>query len=385
MPTLTAGRIAGIPIRISPSWFLALALSTVLVGDRLSEGLLPDAPPGVRWMLALATSFLFFASILLHELAHALVARRCGIPVASITLFLLGGVALITREARRPRHELLIAAAGPLTNLVLGGVFLLPLIATRNRFSPSVALAAWLGVLNLSLAIFNLAPGFPMDGGRILRAMIWGAGVSLRTSTQIACLTGRLVALLFIALGMAVLLRLAPGHLPNFGPLGALWLVVIGVYLERSARRAQFVQQVLEDLGRCSAVDLMLRDVPVVRTGARISDFLPDLLALRDCEAAFVTAEEDAEDTGDRMVGMVLRGRAVTLSQRDRDRLTAGDVMLRAEGMQPAAPGDDGAGLLQRLESEGLAAIPVVADGEVLGLVARAGLLRYALERRGRI
>jgi Zn-dependent protease/CBS domain-containing protein len=394
MGSFTAGRIAGIPVRISASWFIALAVSTGIMGLRIYPALLPATPDGARWALAFATSIAFFLSILLHELGHALVARRFDVPVASITLFLLGGVAQITREVKRPLAELLIAAAGPLTSLALGGLCLLPaLLAPRHHRSyayelalhphagPLIVTSAWLGVLNLSVGIFNLIPGFPMDGGRVLRAVIWACGASYRVATRIACFGGRIVAVLCIGLGILAALHVLPGRAWEMGPLNALWLVLIGFYLDRTDRQSQAAQQILDRLGRLSAAELMLREVPIVRAGARLRDFLPELLAQRDCEAAFVADDED--DEGGRMVGLVLRGRAMTVPAHDRDRLTAADLMLPADGMLPAAPDDDGASLLQRLEAEGLAAVPVVAGGEVLGLIGRASLFRYAMERRG--
>src|SRR5712691_7965306 len=178
------GRAVGVPIRITPSWFLAVAGSVGLLGWKIFPMLLPDDASAVHWSLAIATSAIFFASVLLHELGHALVARRFGVPVRSITLFLLGGAAQISQEIRRPAHELLIAAAGPLVSLLLGAAFLVPALLS-HRHGPIAVMCVWAGLMNVSVGVFNLLPGFPMDGGRVFRAAMWAATGRFGLATRI--------------------------------------------------------------------------------------------------------------------------------------------------------------------------------------------------------
>ncbi|MHB8576976.1 MAG: M50 family metallopeptidase, partial [Dehalococcoidia bacterium] len=364
--SFVAGYLFGIPIRIAPSWFLAVAGSVSLLGWKIYPDILPADSAPVHWSLALATSLIFFASILLHELGHALLARRFGIPVGGITLFLLGGVAQITQEVRRPSRELLIAAAGPLVSILLGVVFLVPALAS-HKHGPIAVMCSWAGLMNLSVGIFNLLPGFPMDGGRIFRAAVWAITGEFGLATRIAAWSGRLLALTMIVLGGLMIARV--GVFARYEePLGGFWLALLGFYLDGAARQSLMVLRVLEYLGRFRAGELMLRDVPIIDAGDSVLQFLPALLAMRDCEAAFVAEQrtddpEHTEQTTDplRMIGMVTRGRAITVPERERGRTTAFDLMLPADGMFPAGPNDDAASLLQRLEAEGLAAVPVVA------------------------
>jgi len=387
--TFTGGHILGIPIRISASWFLALAIATGLFGLRVYPDFLPESSAALHWALALATALGFFLSILLHELGHAVMARAFGIPVRSITLFLLGGVAQITQEVKRPAAELLIAAIGPLVSLALGVLFLALtyLLGGQHHRTPATVAFSGLGLMNLSVGIFNFIPGFPMDGGRVFRALIWAVSGSYRWATRIAAWTGRGVAACLILLGIAAALNVHGLPLRTDGFSG-VWLVLIGFFLDNAARSSLETQRLLEYLSAYRAGDLMQRDVPIVAASDCLYDFLPQLLAARDYDAAFVaeySGDPDAEDDpdGGRMIGMITRGAAVLVPERDRRRTTAQQLMLPAESMQPAAPDDDAGSLLQRLEGEGLVAVPVVAGGEVVGLVGRTNLLRL-IERRGR-
>ena len=380
------GRLFGIQVRVTPSWFVAVFGSIAFLGLKVFPELLPNTAKGTHWALAVATSLLFFGSVLLHELAHALLARHFGVPVRGITLFLLGGAAHIGQELRRPYCEALIAAAGPLVSLTLGAAFFFPVVFSHHR-GPAALMLVWVGLMNLSVGIFNLLPGFPMDGGRIFRALMWALTGRYGLATRIGAWSGRLLALTMIGLGMVMI----AGFPPNSrlaDPFGGLWLVLLGLYLDYAARQSLVAVRVLEVLCRYRVADLMVRDVPVVAVGDPVLEFLPALLSLRDCEAAFVA--EQLREIGEgrpempRMVGMVLRGRAVRVPERDWSRTTASELMLPAVGIEPAAPEDDAASLLQRLELEGLAALPVVAAGEVVGLIGRAGLLRL-VEGRGRV
>jgi Zn-dependent protease len=384
--TLPAGAICGIPIRISPSWFVAVGGFTVLLGLKVYPAVLASQPAIVHWALGLASALIFFLSILLHELGHALVARQFGVPVRGITLFLLGGVAQITREVSTPGAEALIAGAGPAISILLGGAFLGLMFACAGRSEPLAAMFALLGLTNVSVGVFNLLPGFPMDGGRLFRAGLWAVTGSFRRATAIAGRAGRFVALGMVAFGVVLVARL-PGMPFSSSPLDGLWLVMLGLYLDGMARQTLAAQRMLDHL-RGFRADQFMQDVsrvPVIAAGASLLDFLPSLLAERDCEAAFVAEfDEDEEADGGRMVGMVVRGRAITVPERERGRTRAADLMLPAETMEPAHPEDDAASLLQRFESEELAAVPVVADGRVLGLIARRNLIGL-IERRARL
>ena len=228
------GRIWGIPLGINYSWFLILALVILLLSSRFSATHPQWAAPE-QWGTALITALLFFGSVLAHELAHSLVAVRRGIPVTGITLFVFGGVSQISREPDRPRLELLIAIVGPAASVALGGLFLGIWLLTRSAAQqPVESLHAVSGVLwpsNLLLGIFNMLPGFPLDGGRVLRAAAWGVTGNYHLATRVATLAGQAIAVLLVAASVALAVGLRS---PS-----SLWLALIGAFLFSAATNSQ--------------------------------------------------------------------------------------------------------------------------------------------------
>src|SRR5262245_56274142 len=180
-PGIPIGRFFGLDVRIDVSWLIIFSLVTISMYGSFVQGF-PELAAGVLWTAALTTTLLFFVCLLLHEISHSLVARAKGIEVAGITLFMFGGVSQVRQEPRRPADEFLIAVVGPVTSALLGGIFL----GLRHLFPPDSLrydASSWLGRINLGLAVFNLLPGFPLDGGRMLRAAIWSATKDLRRAT----------------------------------------------------------------------------------------------------------------------------------------------------------------------------------------------------------
>ena len=240
-------RIRGIPLRIHPSWFVILALATLSFQQQYGQqALLGAGVPGseaLSWLLALATALLLFVSVLLHELGHSFAAIAQGGKVRSITLFLLGGVASIERESTTARGALIVAAAGPLVSLVLAAG-LIGASHGATHLSPALgALVSQLGELNLVLGLFNLLPGLPLDGGLILKALVWQWTGSQRRGVQVATASGLMLSLLAIGLGTVVLLR--------SGSAGGLWLILLGWFgfgAARNQTQSQALQTVLRDL-----------------------------------------------------------------------------------------------------------------------------------------
>jgi Zn-dependent protease/CBS domain-containing protein len=248
--TLRIGRLAGIELRISSTWLIIFALVVYSLGWGVFPDDLPGHERGVYLTMAVAAALAFFASIVVHELAHSLVARRLGIGVESITLFLLGGVATISDEARRARDEFLIAIAGPLASLALGGVFLgVEAGLDAAGAGPEVTrVFFYLGVVNLFLAAFNMLPGFPLDGGRVLRAIVWGAHGDLRTATRVAAIGGRVVGAGLIALGVWEV---------SVGSYEGLWAMLLGWFVITAAGVGERQTMVRDDLARATAAELM--------------------------------------------------------------------------------------------------------------------------------
>lgn len=221
------GRVSGIPLRIHWSWLIVAGLLTTLVALVGLPSLQPTWSLGVRWPAAALISILFFASLVLHELAHAVAARRRGLPVLSITLFLLGGVSAIGAEPKRARDEFVIAVVGPLTSfaLMFGFAALFEaFVLAGSAFGATVCL--YLALVNLMVGGFNLLPGYPLDGGRMLRAAIWGARRNFPSATKLAGYAGRAVAVCLGAGGLALI---------AFGALGGVWLAMMGFFLWSAA------------------------------------------------------------------------------------------------------------------------------------------------------
>jgi Zn-dependent protease len=236
-------KIRGIPLRIHPSWFVIVLLATLAFQQHYSQALSPAPAEPWRWGLSLVTALLLFVSVLLHELGHSLVALSQGVKVRSITLFLLGGVASVERECSTARGALLVAAAGPAVSLVLAGL-LLGTSHGATHLSPALgAMVQELGALNLVLALFNLLPGLPLDGGLIVKALVWQVTGSQRRGLEVANACGRFLAFLAIGMGTVLLLR--------GGGLAGAWLLLLGWFglgAARNQRQLLLLQQVLKDL-----------------------------------------------------------------------------------------------------------------------------------------
>jgi Zn-dependent protease len=222
-------RLLGIPIRVSPSWLVILALLSWTLAEQFRQQL-PDTGRATLWLLGLGTALGFFVCIVLHELGHAVVARRLGMPINGITLFLFGGVAEMEEEPATPLREFLMAIAGPAVSAVLAVVFLsLAWLASVQGWAKSAQLVCQnLALINLGVLIFNLVPAFPLDGGRVLRSILWGASLSLRRATHWAALVGQGFAWFLIAVG--VLEMFAREVIPG------MWLGLIGLFLNNAAR-----------------------------------------------------------------------------------------------------------------------------------------------------
>jgi Zn-dependent protease len=254
------GRVFGITIGLHHSWMLIALLITLSLVSRF-QAMNPGWSPRVAWATALLTGVLFFAAILAHELSHALVARARGLRVRSITLFALGGVTQIEREATDARTEFWMGFAGPITSAVIGLscqviAWTLGWPMPAEPGTPLLAMLVWLGYINIGLAVFNMIPGFPLDGGRVLRALIWGITGNGARATRIAALTGQLVALAFIVFGIVRFFRGAG--------FDGLWMAFIGWFLLQAAQTSYAEVQVGERLRGARAADVMVRDSEVI-------------------------------------------------------------------------------------------------------------------------
>jgi len=367
---ITLLRVLGIPIKVNVSWFVTLAFITTMLALRFYPEVIPPRSPYrhdevMHWAMALASGVVFFASILLHELAHSVVARSQGIPVKGITLFIFGGVAQITAEAKRPLHEFVMAIVGPLTSVALGGLFFLAWSASGGSDDAPVPLVLeWLFFMNVVVGAFNLAPGFPMDGGRVLRSLLWAVSGNFYASTRWATAIGRGLGYGLMGLGVFTGLGLI-GIVDQFS---GLWFFVLGVFLEASARQSWLQARALNALGDYRAEDVMSRDLETIDRRLPLQALVERGPRRR---FLFFVADED-----DQVLGVLTDKELAAQVAYGAPGKTAEDAMVGAQKAVTARPEDDAAKLLQTMEAEDLWHLPVVSSGRVIGVVSREALIR---------
>lgn len=373
---ITLLRVLGIPIKVNVSWFITLAFVTSMLAIRFYPEIIPPGSKyrddvAVHWVMALASGLIFFASILLHELAHSVVARKQGIPVRGITLFIFGGVAQITSEAKRPLHEFLMAIVGPLTSVALGGVFFAAwYLSGASEDAPIPLVLEWLFFMNVIVGAFNMAPGFPMDGGRVVRSLLWGVSGNFYGATRWATLLGRGMGYALMGIGAVA----AIGVLDFVDAWSGLWFFVLGLFLESSARQSWVQTEALNALGKFRAQDVMSRDLETVDRRITMS-MVRERSARRRRFMLFVSDEDD------QILGVVTERELAAVPAEQRSLATAEDAMQKTRSTVVAAPQDDGATLLQTMEAEDLWHMPVVAEQRVIGVVSKDSLMRIVANR----
>jgi Zn-dependent protease/CBS domain-containing protein len=355
-------RIAGIEVRIDSSWAVIALLITYSMYLRVTL-VYPDTPTGEAVALGILGAVLFFGSVLVHELAHALVSQARGIRVQDITLFLFGGATRARVESRGPTDEFLIAVVGPLTSGALAVLF--GIIASVGRDVLPTPLAGTFGYLawvNLLLAVFNLVPGFPLDGGRVLRSAIWRATGSFARATRIASMSGQAVGWLLVALGVVSLLA---GNLA-----GGIWFAFIGWFLVQAARASYQELQLRHMLRGVEAEDVMARDLLRIPPELSLQDAVDDYFMRYD-HGAFPVEEQG------RTIGLLtLRGvRRVPKDQWSSQR--ARDLMVPLGDQVVVAPDDRMDDVLGKLQDSEAGRVLVVQDSEVVGIITSSDLARW--------
>ena len=377
------GRIFGINIYIDWSWIFIFLLITWDLAAGVFPQFHPEWTSAMVWGMAIIASLLFFASVLAHELAHSVVAKSQGIPVRNITLFLFGGVSNIQREPPSAMNEFVMAVVGPITSIFLGVVFLIlagigasgmgnaianPL-GILNQLNPLSTLLLWLGPINILLGVFNLIPGFPLDGGRVLRSILWGITNNLRRATRWASWVGQLVAWLFIIAGISMVFGMS---VPFFGTglIGGIWLAFIGWFLHDAATQS-YRQVVIEDLLEGVPVTQLMRaDVPTVQPNISVSTLVHDHIMGSD-ERDFPVIELD------RLVGLVCVEdvRKVPRDQWETTRVS--QIMTPESKLIVASPREDASDALNDLASREVNQLPVLQDGRLIGILRRRDIMRW--------
>lgn len=359
------GRILGIPVGLHVSWFLVFGLVTWSLAVGYFPREYPDLPRAAYWGLGALTSILFFGSVLVHELSHSVVAIRNRIPVQGITLFIFGGVAQIGREPQDAGTEFRVAIAGPLASFAMAGVF--AVLWWLDRAIPYLAAPSiWLMRINLMLGLFNLIPGFPLDGGRVLRAIVWYFTGSFYRASQIAAFTGQLVAFGFIGLGVLIMVS---GNWIN-----GLWLAFIGWFLQNAAA-ASYAQTSLQKALRGVTVEqVMARDCPLVPATLSLRD-LVDGYILTGGRRCFFVADED------RLRGILTLADITRIPREAWSETFLTQVVVPWERAVRVSPKMALLDALRVMDDAGVNQVPVVLGDELVGMLSREQVLRYIRTR----
>ena len=360
------GRIAGISVGLHYSWFIIALLITLSLAEHFRT-VTPRWSSTVVWSAAVVTGVLFFVALLLHELAHSLLAKARGLRVRAITLFALGGVSQIESEASDAKSEFWIAIVGPLTSLAIGLVCLWIARLTgwlpgTEPSVPAIAVLLWLGYINMMLAAFNMIPGYPLDGGRVLRALIWGITRNADRSTQLASQVGQAVAFIFIFLG---LYRFFLGA--NFG---GLWLAFIGWFLLDASRSSYAQVAVMTGLRGRPVADIMERDCPTVEGHLTLRDFVDEYL-LRTGQRCFIVVQNHN-------VSGLITPHEIKQVDRERWPLTSvQSVMRHLDQVRSVTPDTSAIQALEIMTREEINQLPVLSNGHLEGVFSRGHVLRF--------
>ncbi len=363
-------RILGIDVRVHLSWILIFLLVTFSLADQVFPFNYPTWSQQKTVIVAAITALLFFTSVVLHEFAHALVARRFKMTVSSITLFLLGGVASLTKEPPSAKAEFLMAIAGPATSLVIGGASLeLSQLVTDSlsqapNLQPLEAVAGYLGYVNIAVAVFNLIPGFPLDGGRVLRSIIWGLRGDRAIATRIAGRGGQVVAGLFVFWA---------GYRVLNSDVGGLWMGLIAYFLYGAATQTLQQERVVQAVGGARVAQLMTTEYVAVPPSTSVGTLVRDYVLPRNLRAIPVV------DNG-RFVGLVTIADLRKVEQDQWPMTPVEAVMTPVSALPSVSPNDDLTIALDRFGADELL-LPVISDGALVGLLYRESVGGYVRTR----
>jgi Zn-dependent protease/predicted transcriptional regulator len=380
VPSWEIGRALGIPIRVHASWFVVF----LLVTWSLSTEYLPDNLPGLTperyWAMGGLAAVLLFVSVLLHELGHSYVALYYRIPIEKITLFIFGGVAHMRKEAPTPRAEFLIALAGPAVSFVIGGLCFV-LVELAETIQPQHGLQGWimlgalLGFVNMQIGLFNMIPGFPLDGGRMLRAGLWAWGNNFYRATKQAAGVGLAFGVMLGLTGLVVLYGSVSGGLPTSMASNGGWVVVIGMFLFAAAlasRRQVVMRQAL--------ATVPIRDVMTTTVTSIPSHCTLDVAVNQHFQSYGYGGFPVLEDG--RLVGLITTVEIQSVPPSLWPWRRVEQVMRPRSESLVIEPDIPVMHALERMAREGWGRLVVMQDGEMVGLVTHSAIVRY-LQLRG--
>ncbi len=359
--TIPLGRFLGIPIGLDYSWFLIFVLITWTMAVGYYPAEFKNWPVAQYWFMGAVTAIMLFVSVLLHELGHSVVAKHYKIPVRSITLYIFGGISLIGTEPPTAAAGFWIAIAGPGVSFALAALFSLmqPFFAS---VAPLLALSKYLAYINVALGLFNLVPGFPLDGGGVLRAIVWGVTHNMRRATLIAANVGRFIAYLFIFFGVW---QIFGGNFMN-----GMWIAFIGWFLE-SAARGQVQQLALHDiLAGHKVSQAMNRQYSAIPADTTLQHLVDDHV-LASGRRSFVVKRSEV------VIGLLTLHHLKGIPRSDWPTMTAAQAMIPSEQMKRLGPDTELWAALEEMDRDGVNQLPVMVDGQIQGMLSREDVVSY--------
>lgn len=352
------GRIMGIPIRVHYSWIIVFGLITWSLSTYYFPKAAPELPAASYWLKGVLAALLLFASVGFHELSHSYIAMKYKISIVSITLFIFGGVAQMKSEPPHPKAEFRIAIAGPLSSFLLAGLFYLFSTGTEGGVR---ALFSYLAQINFIIAVFNLIPGFPMDGGRVLRSFVWQKSRDFFYATKKASGIGQKIALLFIFLGVFSIFAGVPG---------GLWIMLIGWFIYMAAQTS-FQQATLQEaLSGIKVGDIMTTDIVYLKPNISIDEAVNDFF-LRYGFGGFPVV-----DNG-RFLGFVTLKEIKNIPREQWEKKAVSEIVVPHEKKREISPEASVTNALEVMIKENVGRLAVIEEGRILGLITRNGIARY--------
>jgi len=364
------GTVFGVELGLHYSWLVIALLITFSLADQFHRENRDWSEPLV-WTISIITGVLFFACLFAHELSHAVVARARGLPIHKITLFLLGGVAQIEKEASDAKTEFWMAIVGPITSGVLGLILLglagfLGWVPRTSPTTPGTALLVWLGYINLGLCAFNMIPGFPLDGGRVLRAVLWWSMGDAERATRVAARVGQVIAVVFIGSGI---LQFFQGS-----GLGGLWIAFIGWFLLQAASATHLQVRTGDLLRGLSVKDVMSGDYQTVDPDSPLEEFVHEQL-LRSGRRCFLVIKNGS------LLGLITPNEIRETDPKSWPTRRVREVMRPADKIHFISPDLPAMEALEIMGREDVHQLPVLSEGRILGIVTRAHILQILRSR----
>ncbi len=351
-------RVRGINIRLDYSWFLVFLFITWSLANNYLPSQYPSKPVNFYWIIGGVSALSLYLSILIHELAHSTIAKRSGLDINNITLHFFGGVAQIDEESTNPKTEAYMAMVGPFTSIVVGGLFLV-LYYTLGVPDAVEAVLRYAGYVNIGLALFNMLPAFPMDGGRVLRAILWKRSGNLIRSTRTASTVSNVIGVVFMMIGFYGIF--------STGSFDGLWLIFIGLFINSSSKMGLSQTIISEALGEITVREIMTGEVRTVEADASIKRAVDEWFSVHKHQGYPVV--EDG-----RLVGIITIEDVRNVDPDRGDSVRVRDVMKARDELVTISPDERASDALMLMSSRDVGRLPVVEEGKLVGIITRSDI-----------